>query len=130
MTLMSNSLLYTVWQFFISVGSRTVRNKRQLKRNKGPLKIRGKTVNETSSIVWWPWMGPPQSHSQVASSHILAEKRKVRFLPVDKAAVHVCYTWVWASILPGSKPVGEPFPSVPSTSQEHRLTVLSLTSRS
>ena len=34
-------------------------------------------------------MGPPQSHSQVASSCVLAEKRKVRFLPVDKAAIHV-----------------------------------------
>ena len=75
-------------------------------------------------------MGPPRSHSQVASSRILAEKRKVRFLPVDKAAIHVCYTWVWASILPGSRPEEKPFPPVPSTSQEHRLTVLSLTSRS
>ena len=61
-------------------------------------------------------MDPPQSHSQVASSCILAEKRKVRFSQVDKAAIHVCYTWVWASILPGSRPAGEPFPPVPSTS--------------
>ena len=75
-------------------------------------------------------MGPPQSHSRVASSRVLAEKRKVRLSPVDKAAIHVRYTWVWASTLPGSRPAGEPFPPVPSTSQEHRFIVLSLTSRS
>ena len=75
-------------------------------------------------------MGPPRSHSQVASSRVLAEKSKVRFLSVDKAAIYVRYTWVWASILPGSRPAEELFPPVPSTSQEHRLTVLSLTSRS
>ena len=78
-------------------------------------------------------MGPPQSHSRVASSRVLVEKRKVRFSPVDKAAVHVHYTWVWVSILPGRRPAEEPFPPVPSTSQEHRLTVLtvlSVTSRS
>ena len=56
--------------------------------------------------MWWPRMGPPRSHSRVVSSRVLAEKRKVRFSPVDKAAVHVRYTWVWASILPDSRPAG------------------------
>ena len=62
-------------------------------------------------------MGPPQSHSRVASSRVLAEKRKVRFLAVDKAAIHVRYTWVWASTQfslrpPEAEPSLTPSPTV------------------
>ena len=78
---LSTSLFHSIFlylSFSVLVGSRTVRNKRQLI---GATEDREKTVNKTSSIVWWSKMDLPWSHSQMASSYVLAEHRKVRFLP-------------------------------------------------
>ena len=62
--------------FSFLVGSRTVRKTRQLI---------GATEDHWEKLLVRP-DGPLRSHSRVASSRVLAEKRKVRFSPVDKAA--------------------------------------------